>query len=173
MEDPLSISFFVVVLAGVHILHAEAQGVVEQYGQLPSGRGYGFGFADPSGQDFRLLAKNRHWNRDFWIDHVGPHLKSDIAVETWRRGALPGTDDSDQTHHTTDVLYINVEQLGAPYEWHYTKDHAKWGISETEDWVCVADINRQTSQEKRGGGAICFRNRGLHDSLATLEHLKK
>lgn len=130
-------------------------------------------FSSKGGQDFRLLAKNRHWNEDFWIDHVGPKLKSDIDVESWRRGALPSTDDDDGHHHTTDILYINLEQLGVPYEWHYTKDHAKWGISETGDWVCVADINRQKSQEKRGGGTICFRNEVLHDSLAKIEKLKK
>ncbi len=129
-------------------------------------------FFSSGGQDFRLLAKNRHWNRDFWIDHVGPHLKTDIDVETWRRGAVPSIEDSDGTHHTADILNINLEELGIPYEWHYTKDHAKWAISESEDWVCVADINRQKSQEKRGGGTICFRNQVLHDSLAKIERLK-
>jgi deoxyribonuclease II len=63
---------------------------------------------------------------------------------------------------------------GAPltgYLWSYTRDHAKWAISEEDqdrgveivqtrggkalankpgtvsDWICVADMNRMTSQE--------------------------
>ncbi len=130
-------------------------------------------FQSKGGEVFRLLAKNRHWAKDFWIDLVGPSLKVDIDVETWRRGTVPGTADFNSTDTTTDILYIDLEKLGIPYEWHYTKDHAKWGISETDNWVCVADINRQTSQEKRGGGAICFKNQKLWESLKDIEKLKQ
>lgn len=130
-------------------------------------------FFSKGGYDFRLMAKNRHWDKDFWIDLVGPHLKVDIDVETWRRGTLPDTEDSDAHSKVTDILYINLESLDIPFEWHYTKDHAKWGVSESDDWVCVADINRQTSQEKRGGGSICFRDKLLWESLRDLEQLKK
>ncbi len=130
-------------------------------------------FLSRGGEPFRLMAKNRYWDKDFWIDLVGPHLKVDIDVETWRRGTVPDTEDSDKKHDVTDILYINLESLGLPYEWHYTKDHAKWGISESENWVCVADINRQKSQEKRGGGCICFRDRLLWKSLRCIEQLKQ
>jgi deoxyribonuclease-2 len=129
-------------------------------------------FQSKKGEQFRLLAKNRYWNKDFWIDLVGPALKSNIDVETWRRGTVPGTEDADHIDETTDILYIDLEKLGIPYKWHYTKDHSKWGITETDDWVCVADINRQTSQEKRGGGTICFKNKTLWSSLKDLEKLK-
>ncbi len=81
------------------------------------------------------------------------------------------------------------------YIWHYTKDHAKWAISEEDedrgvrtvqlrdgttlaeeegsksDWVVVADINRMTSQEKRGGGAICFREPLLWHGLNEIERI--
>ena len=130
-------------------------------------------FQSRAGESFRLLAKNRHWNKDFWIDLVGPALKANIDVETWRRKAIPSTEDSNQRNTTTDILYIDLQKLGAPYEWHYTKDHAKWGISEKENWVCVADINRQVSQEKRGGGAICFKNQLLWESLSVVEKFKE
>lgn len=122
---------------------------------------------------FRLFAKNRHWGEDFWIDLVGPGLGVNIDLETWRRGTVPSTDDNDGKDDVVDILYLNIEHLGAPYEWHYTKDHSKWGISETGDWVCIADINRQTSQEKRGGGAICFRDAGLWKAMREIEQLKK
>lgn len=129
-------------------------------------------FSSRGGESFRAIAKNRHWNDDFWNDLVGPRLGVNLDVETWRRGTLASTRDSDEVHEVEDVLYINLESLGVDYEWHYTKDHAKWGIAEESDWVCVADINRDTSQEKRGGGTIAFRNKQLWESLKDLERLK-
>jgi deoxyribonuclease-2 len=122
-------------------------------------------FVSRAGQDFRYLAKNRHWAADFWIDWVGPSLGVDLAVETWRRGTRPGTEDGDQKHDVEDVLYVDLRPLDVEIEWHYTKDHSKWAVSDTEHWVCVGDINRQVSQEKRGGGAICFQHEGLWTSL--------
>ena len=46
MEDALAITFFVVVLAGIRILHPEAHSVIEEHGQFPGGRGDGLGFPD-------------------------------------------------------------------------------------------------------------------------------
>ncbi len=128
--------------------------------------------------EFRCLAKNRHWGKDFWIDLVGPALKVDLDIETWRRGTLPPTEDGDGVEDVTDVLNIDLEPLGLDYRWHYTKDHSKWAVADKPtgetgetgetgggSWVSVADINRQTSQEKRGGGAICFEDEGLRESL--------
>ena len=130
-------------------------------------------FSSKAGGYFRLMAKNRHWDKDFWIDLVGARLNVNIDVETWRRGTVPGTEDSTKRNTTKDILYLNVEHLGAPYEWHYTKDHSKWAVSETDHWVCVADINRQTSQEKRGGGTICFRHKTLWQGLRDIEKFQK
>lgn len=129
-------------------------------------------FSSRGGGAFRAIAKNRHWNDDFWNDLVGPRLGVDMDVETWRRGTLASTEDSDEKHDVADVLYLNLESLGVDWEWHYTKDHAKWGIAEGSHWVCVADINRDTSQEKRGGGTIAFRNKQLWESLKDIERLK-
>jgi deoxyribonuclease-2 len=129
-------------------------------------------FYSKGGERFYSIAKNRHWGKDFWNDLVGPELNVDLEVETWRRGTLAGTEDSDKEHTVTDILYINLEPLGVDYEWHYTQDHAKWAISKGPDWVCVGDINRDTSQEKRGGGTICFQNKDLWQSLSQIEKLK-
>jgi deoxyribonuclease-2 len=81
------------------------------------------------------------------------------------------------------------------YSWSYTRDHAKWAISEevaergvktvqlhdgttladepgtVSDWVCVADINRMTSQERRGGGAVCFHEPLLWHGLNAIERI--
>lgn len=129
-------------------------------------------FQSKAGYPFRFLAKNRHWHDDFWIDWVGPRLGVNLDVETWRRGTLPQTEDNDGAHDVEDTLYVNLEPLEVNCEWHYTKDHSKWAVSETEHWVCVADINRQTSQEKRGGGAICFQHELLWKDLSQVAQLK-
>jgi deoxyribonuclease II len=81
------------------------------------------------------------------------------------------------------------------YTWSYSRDHAKWAISEEDsdrgvrtiqthngmtladepgtvsDWVCVADMNRMTSQRKRGGGAVCFHEPLLWHGLNQIERI--
>jgi len=48
------------------------------------------------GLNFKVIAKNRKWGKDFWNDLVGPPL------------------DSGGIHKTFDVKYIDLSQLGAP-----------------------------------------------------------
>ncbi len=118
------------------------------------------------GQAFSVIAKNRKWGKDFWNDLVGPTLKVDIDVETWIRGKIPPILDSDGIHKTFDVKYIDLSSLGVPWNWPETHDHAKWGISIDSDWVCVGDINRMVSQEKRGGCTIAFQENKLWAALS-------
>lgn len=118
-----------------------------------------------AGMDFKVIAKNSKWNKDFWNDLVGPALQTDMFVETWIRGAIPPVMDSDGIHKIFDVKYIDFSPLGIPWAWPETKDHAKWGISVDSDWICVGDINRMVSQEKRGGGTIAFQDNTLWNAL--------
>jgi len=90
---------------------------------------------------------------------------------------------------TIDLGLLN-DADGKPLQglaWSYTRDHAKWAVSEpvaergdhrTEDdpnaaadWICIADMNRMTSQEIRGGGAICFHEPLLWRSLNDIERI--
>ncbi len=117
------------------------------------------------GMPFKVIAKNRKWGKDFWIDLVGPTLKADMDIETWIRGPIPPIRDSDGVHQVRDVKFIDFGPLGYPYRWPETHDHAKWGHTKTGNWVCVGDINRMVSQEKRGGGTIAFQHDVLCKSL--------
>jgi deoxyribonuclease-2 len=110
------------------------------------------------GLAFKVIAKNRKWNKDFWNDLVGPTLKADMNVETWIRGKIPPTLDSDGIHKTFDFKYVDFSPLGLPWTWPETHDHAKWGVTIDSDWVCVGDINRMVSQKMRGGDTIAFQN---------------
>jgi hypothetical protein len=51
------------------------------------------------------------------------------------------------------------------------QDHSKWGISTdaaaAPNIVCIGDINRMTSQRKRGGGAVCILASNLWTALNT------
>ncbi|WP_259068089.1 deoxyribonuclease II family protein [Mucilaginibacter sp. X4EP1] len=118
------------------------------------------------GMPFKVIAKNREWNKDFWNELVGPTLSDDMDVETWIRGKIPPTADSDGIHKTFDIKYINLGKLGAHWAWPETHDHAKWGITLHLPWVCVGDINRMISQQKRGGGTIAFQNQNLWAGLS-------
>lgn len=113
------------------------------------------------GMPFKVIAKNKEWDKDFWNELVGPTLQDDMDDETWIRGPIPPIADSDGIHKTFDVKYINLGSMGAHWAWPETHDHAKWGITLHEPWVCVGDINRMISQRKRGGGTIAFQNTTL------------
>jgi deoxyribonuclease-2 len=119
-----------------------------------------------AGMAFKVLAKNREWDKDFWNGFVGPTLGEDMDVETWIRGPMPPVVDTDGIHKTFDVKFINLGPLGAHWAWPETADHAKWGITKESDWICVGDINRMISQRKRGGGTIAFQNQKLWQALS-------
>lgn len=123
------------------------------------------------GMPFKVIAKNRDWNRDFWNGLVGPTLKEDMDVETWIRGPIPPVADTDGIHKTYDIKYINLGPLGIHMAWPETHDHAKWGITTHSNWVCIGDINRMISQRKRGGGTIAFQNETLWQGLAKTDLL--
>ncbi|KIH61478.1 hypothetical protein ANCDUO_08254 [Ancylostoma duodenale] len=53
-----------------------------------------------------------------------------------------------------DVNYVNL--LGRTFA--NSQDHSKWGVSMNPavPAVCIGDVNRQESQYRRGGGAVCI-----------------
>lgn len=138
-------------------------------------------FQSRGGKKFKLIAKNRKWGGDFWNQLVGPAIGVSLDVETWiRGGAITTNADSDAPGainllgklETFDIASIDLTPIGAPWKWPETKDHAKWGIGVDQDWVCIGDINRMISQEKRGGGAIAFQEEGLWDALKKTQTVK-
>ena len=132
-------------------------------------------FSSKAGQPFLLIAKSRLWGEDFWLDLVSPELNCDLIVETWRRGATTPLKDKRSSVFDEDILSVKFA-IGSTqtYQWSYTKDHSKWAVALKNDtsrrpWVCVADMNRMVSQEKRGGGSICFQQQELWQALKNAE----
>lgn len=129
------------------------------------------------GAAFKVIAKNRKWNDDFWNDLVVDVIGADIDVDTWIRGApdkvIPGHEDPSGRFRVEDIKYITLEAVGLPWAWPETKDHAKWAISEAGqgNWVCVGDINRMISQRLRGGCTIAFQQPALWKMLSQTDKL--
>ncbi len=132
-------------------------------------------FKSRGGKEFLLIAKSRKWGEDFWLDLVSPELKCDLVVETWRRGAVTPLQDQRSPDFDDDLLDVSFTiSPSLTYEWPYTKDHAKWAIAlknetSASPWVCIADLNRMVSQEKRGGGSLCFQEPRLWEALRNAE----
>jgi deoxyribonuclease-2 len=132
-------------------------------------------FTSRGGKEFLLVAKSRKWGEDFWLDLVSPALQCDLVVETWRRGAVTPLQDDRSNDFDEDVLSLSFKvEPSLAYEWPYTKDHAKWAVAlengaNSLPWVCVADLNRMVSQEKRGGASLCFQEPRLWEALKDAE----
>jgi len=108
------------------------------------------------GVSFDVFAKSREADVELWDDVVEPYYKSGMYVESWMNGA-----DSNKMPSVCNGKYhtLNVRQVTATSDisWTETKDHSKWAITTDNDTnvFCIGDINRQFSQAKRGGGAVC------------------
>jgi deoxyribonuclease-2 len=102
---------------------------------------------------------------------VGPTIGQDIDVETWIRGPIAPTLDSDRVHVTADIKFITLKAIGLPWSWPEQKVHAKLAIIKAGSWVCVGGVNRMLSQKTRGGGTTAFQDPALWALLAKTEEL--
>ena len=111
------------------------------------------------GAIFTSFYKSPNWGQYLYEDYVEPYYQSSMFWETWMNGINP-----DPTFCKPDYDYnsINIRTLGTEdgeESWKETQDHSKWGVSSNDSTtkvVCIGDINRQESQNKRGGGTTCI-----------------
>eukprot|EP00039_Didymoeca_costata_P024816 m.11579 g.11579 ORF g.11579 m.11579 type:complete len:366 (+) comp4480_c0_seq1:117-1214(+) len=119
-------------------------------------------------QSFTSYAKNAKWGEDLYETLIAPSLNADLLVESWIRGqALGNYCKPEFKYSVTDVINLEVrDRDGTAYQWKETQDHAKWCLpQDNSNRVCVCDMNRMTSQRKRGGGCVCFKNEQLSIQL--------
>ena len=112
------------------------------------------------GKVFHAFAKNKQWNKQLYEDLVAPTFKMDLACETWQDGVdqMPSYCKPDYANDVENVQYVELPGKGAPARWKHTVDHSKWcvGANAAKGHVaCIGDINRMSSQAKRGGGTVC------------------
>ncbi|XP_061184944.1 uncharacterized protein LOC133192958 [Saccostrea echinata] len=108
------------------------------------------GFKSKGGQKFRFFAKSDKFGMDLYDSLVALDLKDNLYVETW----YPNL----KSNCSTKYKVYNVEKVrfGDHYNFLSTTDHSKWVVAESKQWTCIGDINRNTSQFKRGGGTMCL-----------------
>ncbi|CAJ0600388.1 unnamed protein product [Cylicocyclus nassatus] len=119
------------------------------------------------GMKLKAFSKHKKYGKDLWYEFIALHLNTQMAVETWRKGNAKNIgstcDHSDPSRNVYDVNTVKI--LDKQYE--YKKDHSKWGVSRNANVpaVCIGDINRQMSQYKRGGGAVCIEDAKLWEAF--------
>lgn len=87
------------------------------------------------------------WNKD-----IPSFYKDNFYVETWTRPhLLPSLCSTHSVYVVEEMNFGGIEMVN-------TKDHSKWGVSETSDVICYGDINRTQEQEVRTGTVACFKN---------------
>ncbi|XP_054709923.1 deoxyribonuclease-2-like [Uloborus diversus] len=113
-----------------------------------------------AGKEFVSFAKDNQFLHDLYDSVIAPGLKTSLMVETWRRGSgtiLPPSCESKFDVLDVESINMTFPQRGGIVSaaFKYTEDHSKWAIS-PKFWICIGDMNRMESQERRGGGALCF-----------------
>jgi deoxyribonuclease-2 len=141
-------------------------------------------FATVAGLSVRYVAKYSTWGQDFWEDLVAPSLGVGLYTETWQNGAGRLASFCTSEGYSYDVENVLTVNLGSGAAFKETQDHSKWGVSiaagaaghqhkaeannATAQWACVGDLNMQSGQESRAGGALCVQNTYLYGAYASL-----
>jgi len=110
---------------------------------------------------FTVFAKSSAWNNELYSELVAPSLNTDLWVESWMRPCMEATCGKRKVLNIATLDFTKVSGWALKE----TEDHSKFAISATGTWVCIGDINRMTTQAKRGGGTACFENPGLHSVI--------
>lgn len=106
----------------------------------------------------RSIFKNGYENCSIFEDGLTSYLKANITAETWGRPLEAAWCSSGWK--VNNVLKVMVGTI----TWNETDDHSKWALLDNS-YACFGDMNRMTSQWKRGGSFFCFDNFSLVTAL--------
>ncbi|XP_074525109.1 deoxyribonuclease-2-alpha-like [Halichoeres trimaculatus] len=121
-----------------------------------------------SGSHFTSFAKYTRFNDDLYSGLLVFHLNQPLFVKTWgkmKSSPLNSNCSSSIPYHVYNVISISLEGHTVSN----TSDHSKWCVTPLSGWTCIADMNRETSQMKRGGGAICTDDAVVREAFYTLK----
>jgi len=114
------------------------------------------------------VAKSPHNNIDIYSEYLAKEYPGCWQVETWIRGhhiesssnlSLISLDDT-----IIDITGIKFENVC----WTESQDHSKWAVCLTNSYYWIGDLNRMTSQYKRGGGGFICKNEDISKAFYKL-----
>lgn len=107
-------------------------------------------------EEITHIAKSSKNEIDIYSEYLTIYAP-DWQVETWKRGHAINTAST-----IKDITHLSI--FGLKYK--DSQDHSKWATSEQYYWV--GDLNRMTSQYKRGGGGFLVKNQGIANALKSI-----
>ena len=114
-----------------------------------------------------FLTKNPKYQGFLYEDVIEPYFQASLAVESWGR-PYQGAD----CPPTTSYSSVNIDYIGINSDgWGHYSDHSKWAITVGDGnpgLACLCDMNRMTSQERRGGSCLCVRTPSLYQALSNI-----
>ncbi|KAG1660874.1 Deoxyribonuclease-2-alpha [Nymphon striatum] len=123
-------------------------------------------FSSANGTIFTSFAKSGDYGKDLYASLVAQKLETDIQTETWwihcDQNRLNASCDTDYKVYNVENLNYDVVDVSFT---NYN-DHSKFVVSvhSQKPWVCVGDINRATTQFRRGGGTTCLKDLSIWKS---------
>lgn len=124
-------------------------------------------FQTVGGMKFDTFEKSTQWNSALWDNCIAPFYETGLIVQSWLQGSRIGANCSGP-YPIQDVTSIS---FSPEFAWENQNDHSKWAISQSNQIVCMGDINRVYAQAARGGGAVCLSEANYVQALtsATLQ----
>lgn len=122
--------------------------------------------ADPQNHDFYACMANDD-NSQCNNGFLHP-LQNSLFVQTWLLSNTPEKQICELKYHVNNAdAYKLTDNNSTTYTWETKNDHSKWAISTepNSDIICIGDLNRTEQQKLRGGGAMCFANKELHEVM--------
>jgi len=107
-------------------------------------------------EEITHIAKSSKNEIDIYSEYLTIYAP-DWQVETWKRGHAINTVST-----IKDITHLSI--FGLKYK--DSQDHSKWATSEQYYWI--GDLNRMTSQYKRGGGGFLVKNHGVSLALKSI-----
>jgi len=141
------------VLRQIYLIrsHIYIENINEQYKNKNFAKKKPYEILDLS-KNIHHVAKSPHYEKDFYTDIIIPKFGGNCYTETWVRG-----------HHCEEsesCKMIAKIQWENGIEYNYKQDHGKFCLSE-KGWVMIGDLNRMTSQFKRGGGGVIIEDKNI------------
>ena len=110
------------------------------------------------------VAKSPDLHKDLYEDIILPKFGGCCYTETWIRGH--------QCVDTKQCKMIDKISWSNNSIYSYTHDHSKFCYSD-KGWVMIGDMNRMTSQFKRGGGGIVIHDKKIVELFKQISQISK